>query len=297
MQPEASGRARHARFDFARVGDHEAVQARRVRRIVLVVLLASCTTKRAEPELVTPPAAAEPARLAYSVDAFAGNWKIEAHFKSRPGSPSVDITAELAMRFATASPEALDVYLERLALHGTADGKSIDVTMAASDPRFAELMTPPLHRIAMRADGPGEATSNVDNPIARQGGNLIKSTVFLIPSLPNVPAGPGTKWFANRVVPKSNNAGPELKADIRYELVRFEPCGKARCAVLASTADTGERETEVGDAVARVRYTLDGTSQIQLDGALVKAEAKMTMLLKSDAVSFESDGTLTCWRL
>jgi hypothetical protein len=271
-----------------------------VRRLACLVLIASCTTKRAEPEPVAPPAApvsAGAARLAYSIDAFAGSWKIEAHFKARPGSPDLDLTAELVMRFAKAGPEALDVYLERLALRGNAGGKPIDVTLAASDPRFAEHMKDPLHRVAMRADGPGEATANVDNPIARQGGNLIKSAVFLIPSLPNVPAGIGTKWFANRVVPKSTNAGPELEAEIRYELVRFEPCGKARCAVLASTADTGERETEVGDAVARVRYTLDGTSQIQLDGALVTAEAKMTMLLKSDAISFESDGTITCRRL
>jgi len=141
------------------------------------------------------------------------------------------------------------------------------------------------------------ATPNADNPLARQGGNMIRSMVFMIPSLPNVPVTHGATWTADRVVPKSNNAGPEVRAEIRYQLVRFEPCGETRCAVLASTADTGERETAVDGAAGRVRYTLDGTSQIQLGGALVKAEAKMTMLLASDAANFDFDGTITCQRL
>ena len=40
-----------------------------------------------------------------------------------------------------------------------------------------------------------------------------------------------------------------------------------------------------------------GTSQIEIDGALVKSEAKMTMQLKSKPLTYDADGTLTCQRL
>ena len=273
------------------------MQTRCLRRIASLFLLASCAPKHLEPEHVAHSVANEPAKLAYSIDAFVGNWKIEAHFKARPNSPNFDLTGELVVRFAKVGPDVLDVYVERLSFHGTADTKSVEVTMAASDPKFAALMETPVHRIVMRANGPGEATPNLDNPIARQGANLIKSTVFLIPPLPDVHVTNGAKWAANRVVPKSNNAGPEVEVEVHYELVGLERCGKAQCAVLASTADTGEREAQFGGAAARVRYTLEGTSQIQLNGALVKSETKMTMLLESEAVTFDADGTFTCRRI
>lgn len=279
-----------------------------MRRIACLVLLVSCAPKHAkpeavasaagnEPEAVASAAANEPVKLTYAIDAFVGNWKMESRFKARPNSPSFEVTAEFVMRFAKASPDALDVFLERLAIHGTAGTKPVESTMDASDPKFAELMKTPLHRIVMHADGPGEAMPNVDNPLSRQGAHLINSALFLIPSLPIGPVAHEAKWTTNRVVPKSNSTSPEVKAEIHYGLVRFEPCGKARCAVLASTADTGERTTEVNGAAGRVRYTLEGTSQIQLNGALVKSDVKMTMLIRSNALTFDADGTLTCQRL
>jgi uncharacterized protein (DUF2147 family) len=99
------------------------------------------------------------------------------------------------------------------------------------------------------------------------------------------------------VVPKSNRASPEIKAEIHYGLVRLERCGQAWCAEIASTADTGERETEIDGAAAQVRYTLEGTSQIQLDGGLVKSEAKMTMLLRSETATLDLEGTISCRRI
>jgi hypothetical protein len=72
---------------------------------------------------------------------------------------------------------------------------------------------------------------------------------------------------------------------------------EAWCAEIASTADTGERETEIDGAAAQVRYTLEGTSQIQLDGGLVKSEAKMTMLLRSETATLDLEGTISCRRI
>lgn len=265
-------------------------------RVVCILVLASCAPKHA-PEPVAPKVTPGPAKLVYAPDAFAGKWKITAHFATPAGaSDGIDVTASVVMRLAKASPDTLDVYFDQLEIHGGANESPVDVTISATDPKHAADLKAALDRIVIHTDGPGEATKLSDSALAKQGADLVETALFLIPSLPNVPVGGGTRWTANRVVPK-NHVGPELKTEIRYVLDRFVPCNKAQCASIKSTADTGMRELEVDGQAFRVHYTLQGEAEVQLAGAPLRSDAKLTLRIETAAATIDLAGTLTCRRL
>jgi hypothetical protein len=292
--------------------------------VVLVLLAgAACRSDKAEPReigaarAVTATATAESGApgtltvaevghgaaesLRYSIDAFPGSWKIAARFKTRPGSKNVmDLSAAISLRFARGTGAALQLFLEELVLKGDAGGTQIDQRMAPGDPARAAAFTSPLNDLTLAPTGPVRGVPNPENPLAAQGSNLIDTAVFLMPPLPDAAVGVGARWSATRVVPKSSAAGPEITADVHFELTALESCGaplEGRCAAIRCTADTGPRTMKVEGEDVTVRYTLDGQTRIQLGGAIVRSAGKMTMISTIGGEPLELDGDVTFERI
>ncbi len=276
--------------------------------VITVLAFVGCKDSKPPPKLVeVAPASNTTAgsgaveSLAYSVDAFSGTWQLSAHYTTPPASDlQMDVRGGITMRLATAAPGMLDVFLEELELAGTADGAPLDMTIKKGDPTHKVAFTTPLNTLSMKARGPDHGTPNPANPVAAQGANLIDSAVFLIPALPEGPVGIGATWIASRVVPKGSDAGADVVADIRYELASIGACDanpSARCAKIRFTADTGTKELVMGGQPAKVSYTFDGISIVQLGGALVSSEGRGTIALSVEGVTVKMTGELTCARL
>lgn len=298
---------------FASVGDGPRQDVRRrgqhVQRFISVVVLlalfgacgrtAPIAVRESGGVAVDDAGAKDRQKLSIAAEALAGQWETAAHFRSRPGSSiPMDLTASLLMSLRPQTATELDVYLERIGIEGEAGGRPMVLgPISSEDARYAKAFDSALSSIRFDGHGPTLGTPNANNPLARQGHNLIHTAVFSIPALPQTPVGVGASWRSQRVIPRSSDAGPEVSAEIHFKLLELGPCDSeaaAMCATIGSKADTGMRdEVHKSGAAVKVRYTLDGKSRIRLGGGLVSADIEMTMELEMKDVRIELDGSVT----
>ena len=270
------------------------VTMKRAAAVVLVV--AACGPGGTKATVGNQPAPGLAVTLAYARDAFVGRWHLQSTAKTTPASQiSMDVTAFVDLRFAVAVGQ-LDVFVERVALKGTAGGRTIEIDLTKDAPAALDVFSTPLHTLRLSARGPEGGTSNPRNPMGAQGTGFLESVQFMIPALPDGPVAIGATWTAARVVPKASNAGPPISADVHFRLAALEPCpgrAAARCARISFQADTGGRDFEVDGAPTHVEYRFDGQGVIEIGGALLSSRSTMTFTIDTGGTTMIGAGTIT----
>ena len=267
------------------------------RAAVVVLVLAACGPGGKRAALGNQPAPGAAVTLAYVRDAFVGRWHLESTAQTTSGSQyAMDVTAFIDLRFEAGQPGQLRVFVERVALNGTAGGRPIEIDLNKDTPDVIDAFSTPLQTMELSARGPRGGASDPRNPMAAQGTGFLESVAFMIPELPAGPVAVGATWTASRVVPKASNAGPPVSADVHFRLDALAPCPDrptARCARIAFSADTGARDLEVAGATSHVHYQFDGAGVVELGGALLSSRSTMTFTIATGGTTMIGGGTIT----
>jgi len=269
------------------------MRTRRLGVLLLATTLLGCGGK---------PAPSGPAGevLVYDTAAFAGSWRIGSRFTSRPATAvDVDLGAEIILRLVPTVATGFDVFLDELVITGHMGPQTFDERLTAASPGMAGAFASRLSSLTLDPHGAATGTRNDDNLLARQGADLIDTAIFLIPPTPEGPVEVGATWTASRVVPTASDVS-DVTAEIAYQLAAIEACPPpldGRCARITSAADTGERAVTIDGQNARLGYTLEGESVLQLGGALVEASARMSMLMTTGGMTLDLDGTIRYQRV
>lgn len=267
------------------------------RAAVVVLVVAACGPGGNKATVGNQPGPGATVTLAYARDAFVGRWHLESTAKTTPASQTaLDVTAFVDLRFEAGGPGQIQVFLERVALDGTAGGHTITIDMTKDTLDVIDAFSTPLQTMTLSARGPQGGTSDPSNPMAARGAGFLESVAFMIPDLPAGPVAVGATWTASRVVPKASNVGPPILTDVHFRLDALEPCpdrAAARCARISYAAGPVQRDFEVDGAPNHVDYVFDGAAIIELGGALLSSRSTMTFTIVTAGTTTIGGGVIT----